>query len=155
MDALWRESRSRMRWQNVPVPEQHVTALVLSAILAVYRPFRLVRRPHRVRRLGWVLLGLSGLTIATAVRAVGTADIEEAQSLVTAFPYSYSRNPMYVAWTGLYVGIGLFCNTVWPFVCLPAVVGWTQLVIRREEKALARTFGAEYQAYCDTVPRYL
>ncbi|WP_338728092.1 methyltransferase [Haladaptatus sp. DJG-WS-42] len=102
-----------------------------------------------------MLLGLSGATIAAAVRAVGTADLENAPSLVTAFPYTHSRNPMYVAWTGLYVAIGLRWNSIWPFVFLPLVAGWTHLVVRREEAALARSFDAEYRAYCAEVRRYL
>lgn len=159
MEPLWVEhgtrKQPRVRWQNVPLPEPHVTALILSVVLRVYRPVRLVRRPYRVRQLGCVLIGLSGLTIASAVRAAGTADLEDAQSLVTAFPYTHSRNPMYVAWTGLYVGIGLFCNTAWPFVFLLVVVGWTHLVVRREEASLARRFDAEYREYCVTVRRYL
>ncbi|WP_332898583.1 methyltransferase family protein [Haladaptatus sp. CMSO5] len=151
----WTHVQPSIRWQNVPIPEPHVTALVLSVFLHAFRPIRLVRQPYRVRQFGWVLIALSVSGVVAAVRAAGTETIENPKSLRTAFPYSHSRNPMYVAWTGLYVGSGLLWNNVWPFVFLPAVAGWTHLVVRREEATLARTFDAEYHEYRATVRRYL
>lgn len=79
-----------------------------------------------------------------------------ARQLVTFGPYQFSRNPMYVGFVAMYFGLSLLANTVWPLVLLPAVVGllvW--IVISREERYMRATFGAEYDAYCRRVRRWL
>ena len=90
-----------------------------------------------------------------AVRTAGDTDLEAPRALVSSGPYAFSRNPMYVAWTALYVGIALLSNSLWPFALSPAVLGATQDVVRREERSLVRVFGDEYRAYRRDVPRYL
>ncbi|MGQ0714682.1 MAG: methyltransferase family protein [Gemmatimonadaceae bacterium] len=79
-----------------------------------------------------------------------------ASAMVTTGPYRFTRNPMYVGLTVLYVGLCLLTGMLWPLVMLPFVlVALTTLVIRREERYLEDAFGAEYAAYRARVRRWL
>lgn len=146
---------SGWRWRNVPVPRAHLGGLVVGAGLALWRPLGLpLERPLSVG-LGAVL-SLTGVAIAAwAVRAAGRVDTVSPDQLVTAGPYRYSRNPMYVGWTALYVGIVLVADVAWPLVLLPVVALLTHRTVRREERRLAERFGEDFSAYRDRVRRYL
>jgi protein-S-isoprenylcysteine O-methyltransferase Ste14 len=75
---------------------------------------------------------------------------------VEAGPYSWSRNPQYVAFTAIYMGITLLLGTGWPLILLPLVIGATvAAVIAREERYMRTAFGADYEDYCRRVPRWL
>jgi protein-S-isoprenylcysteine O-methyltransferase Ste14 len=105
--------------------------------------------------LGWPLI-LAGLGGALwAVSAAGSLDLQRPDQLVVVGPYARSRNPMYVAWTALYLGVSLVLNTAWPPVLLPLVLVWTHVQIRREERDLAGRFGADYREYSLRTRRYL
>lgn len=145
----------RSRWGNVPIPEPHVLGLVVSVALHSYRPWRITEQRARIRSVGWSLVGASVLCLGWAVRTVGDTDVEKPTALVSSGPYAFSRNPIYVAWTVLYAGFALLSNTLWPFVLSPVVLAATHGVVRREERSLARAFGAEYRAYRRDVRRYL
>ncbi|MBI3049592.1 MAG: isoprenylcysteine carboxylmethyltransferase family protein [Acidobacteria bacterium] len=79
-----------------------------------------------------------------------------ATTLVTAGPYTFTRNPMYVSLALLTLGLALFLNTWWAVVLLvPALVAVQQFVIGPEERYLRRRFGAEYDQYTRQVRRWL
>ena len=81
---------------------------------------------------------------------------QPATTIVMDGPFLFSRNPLYVSLTGLYVGFALVVDAVWPFVLLVpllAVVEWG--VIRREERYLDAKFGETYLAYKARVRRWL
>jgi len=76
--------------------------------------------------------------------------------LVDRWPYSMSRNPIYLALTIMYVGASLFFNTLWPFLLLPLVLIVIQRgVIDREERYLEGKFGGDYIDYKMRVRRWL
>lgn len=63
-------------------------------------------------------------------------------------PYSWSRNPIYVAVLFQFLGLALIVNTVWLLVALLAVFVYLHLgVIPGEERYLEQKFGDEYRAY--------
>lgn len=110
---------------------------------------------------GWALIAL-GLfvmlwAILTFTRArTSVLPFRPATAMVTSGPYRFSRNPMYVGLTLLYVGLSLLTGMAWPLVMLPlALVTLTALVIRREERYLEAEFGAEYRAYRARVRRWV
>ena len=110
---------------------------------------------------GWLLialgLGVMLWAIWTFTRArTSVLPFRPATAMVTSGPYGFSRNPMYLGLTLLYVGLSLLTAMVWPLVVLPlAVWALTALVIRREERYLGAEFGAEYAAYRERVRRWL
>ncbi len=91
-----------------------------------------------------------------AVRTVSEVDVSKPTRVVSTGPYALSRNPMYVAWTVLYVGIALIINALWPLLLLPVVLASTHfLAVLREERRLAELFGIEYADYRQEVRRYV
>ncbi|KQT44643.1 hypothetical protein ASG43_14190 [Aureimonas sp. Leaf454] len=76
--------------------------------------------------------------------------------IVDAGPYSMTRNPLYLFSTVAAAGVGAQTGSV--ILALAFAAGCAlafQPVIRREERHLARLFGAPYQAYLDRVPRFV
>lgn len=77
-------------------------------------------------------------------------------ALVTEGPFRYSRNPIYVALTLLYVGVALLVNALWILLLVvPALVVLRYGVIAREEAYLTRKFGDAYYQYTTQVRRWL
>jgi protein-S-isoprenylcysteine O-methyltransferase Ste14 len=107
------------------------------------------------RAVGWPLIGIGLLLIGWAVRTIEDPDGHHPTGLATTGPYAFTRNPMYVGWTALYLGLASVLNTAWLFVMFPGVIATCHRVVRREERALEHEFGDEYRAYRREVRRYL
>jgi protein-S-isoprenylcysteine O-methyltransferase Ste14 len=92
-----------------------------------------------------------------ALRGLGTpAPVFPTRYLVVSGLYRYVRNPMYVAVVGVILGQGLLLGNVAVLgygilVCL----GFHLVVVGYEERALQRSFGAEYDAFRANVPRWI
>lgn len=114
------------------------------------------------RPLGLILIafGLPALLDSFrrfAVQGIGTpAPPLPTQHLVVTGLYRYVRNPMYVSVTSLIVGQGLFLGSV-PLLIYACVVwvAFHTFVVLVEEPTLRSTYGAEYDAYCAKVPRWI
>jgi protein-S-isoprenylcysteine O-methyltransferase Ste14 len=79
-----------------------------------------------------------------------------ATALVTDGPYRITRNPMYVGMAGLHAGAAVATGVLWALAFLPAVlIAIDRLVIPREERHLAATFGEEYERYRRRVRRWI
>lgn len=77
-------------------------------------------------------------------------------ALTTTGPFRFSRNPIYLAMTGLYLGVSLLVNSVWPLLLLaPLLLVMHRGVILREERYLSAKFGEVYAAYKSGVRRWL
>ena len=75
---------------------------------------------------------------------------------VTSGPYAYSRNPVYLSFNPVHVGIAFVVNTVWPIVLLPVGIALLHYgVIAREESYLERVLGEEYREYKARVRRWV
>jgi protein-S-isoprenylcysteine O-methyltransferase Ste14 len=144
-----------MRWGNVPLPEPHLIGLGLGFLGHVVAP----RRLPAPARIGQVVGGTTVVAgtsyVVWAVRAAGNVDLGRQEQLVTDGPYRLSRNPMYVGWTVVYIGIGLVVDNAWLFVLLPGVLLATHVAILHEEQRLADRFGSAYRAYRASVRRYV
>jgi protein-S-isoprenylcysteine O-methyltransferase Ste14 len=77
------------------------------------------------------------------------------EGLVTSGIYAHTRNPIYLAFALIVVGVALLSRTwlAWPWVALCFFVFW--LVAVREETDLLRAYGADYERYRRSVPRFL
>ena len=117
--------------------------------------------PRWLEVVSWTVLALGAFVahwgVATFWRARTTMlPFKPASTLVQHGPYRFTRNPMYVGLTLMYVGIALLINAGWPLLLLPlVVVGVYWFIIREEEKYLAGLFGEEYLAYKRRVRRWL
>jgi protein-S-isoprenylcysteine O-methyltransferase Ste14 len=75
---------------------------------------------------------------------------------VATGPFRFSRNPLYVALTLIYVGLALLTNALWVLVLIvPVLLLMHYGVVRREERYLEAKFGDAYRAYRSSVRRYL
>ena len=109
-----------------------------------------------------LLLALAGLAsygwcAFDFARAAGTpAPIDPPRELVARGLYRYSRNPMYVGVLSLIAAQALFFAS--PAISLYAALlflAFHSFVVYYEEPTLARSFGAAYQRYRASVPRWI
>lgn len=125
-----------------------------------------------MRPLRWLPVGIGvwiGLPLVTLALALFVASIrrfvaagtpvpgnEPTTAIVQTGPYRFSRNPIYLAFTVLVLGIACWLNSLWLLGTLAAAVGLMSfVVIPREEQYLERRFGAEYLEYKAKVRRWL
>ena len=115
-------------------------------------PLRLLG-PHVV--LCAVLLFLLSLR---EFRAAGTSvrGTERTSAIVRTGPYRFSRNPIYVAFILLVLGLSVWLNDLWlALMLIPAVGVIAVVVIPREELFLERNFRSQYSSYKTAVRRWL
>lgn len=112
----------------------------------------------------WVALALAIVGVAIVVlaartlRAAGTNvdPLLPTTAIVTAGPYRFSRNPIYVGLTLFYLGLSLTFNTWWAVIILVPILAIMHLgVVRREERYLEQKFGEPYRQFRSRVRRYL
>jgi protein-S-isoprenylcysteine O-methyltransferase Ste14 len=78
------------------------------------------------------------------------------QHLVTEGPFSFTRNPIYLANTMLTMGVGLISGIVWFLpLALVAAFATQKLAIEREEKHLYERFGKRFRDYSKRVRRWI
>lgn len=113
-------------------------------------------------RVAGGILGLTGITLGLwGVRALhhaGTAvrPDQPVTALVTNGPFRYTRNPLYIALTIVYLGIALSAGVGWLLVTLiPALAMVHWRIVRREEQFLEARFGDDYRAYKARVHRWI
>lgn len=90
--------------------------------------------------------------------AVGTAveTCRPATELVTGAAYRFSRNPMYVGFVAILLGVGAAANSLPMMMSALAMYMYLdRYVIPREERYLRQRFDAMYDAYCRNVRRWL
>jgi protein-S-isoprenylcysteine O-methyltransferase Ste14 len=69
--------------------------------------------------------------------------------------YRIMRNPMYVGFGFIALGLAVALGSDWTFpLMIPAAVILHRGVVLREERYLERKFGEQYRAYLRAVPRY-
>ena len=79
-----------------------------------------------------------------------------ATTIVSTGPYRWSRNPIYIADTVMYIGLALIFHAILAVIFLPfALLVITFGVIHREEAYLQDKFCVEYGDYCRRVRRWL
>lgn len=134
--------------------------LIVGLLLNALRPVAWLPR-RAMRWLGLPLigagLGLGGWAFRTMRRAHTNVDPRQSTTTIVATgPFRYTRNPIYVSMSLVYLGVAALVNAGTALVLLPGIL----LVIRRgvidrEEHYLERKFGEEYLRYKQQVRRWL
>lgn len=110
---------------------------------------------------GLVLLALGILLMAAGVlqfKRHGTPvpTDQPTTALVTTGVYGFSRNPLYLALTAIYLGVALLLPSLPALILiLPVLVVMRYGVIAREERYLETKFGDAYRAYKARVRRWI
>ena len=141
-------------------PLVYLSSIALGLLLHFARSMPLLSR--RVSPLfgGLVILLAIGLFIS-AVRTFRTAGTpvpgnRPTTTIVRSGPYRFSRNPIYLAFSLLQLGIAFWVNSLWLVITLLAAVALMSLVvIPKEEWYLERHFPSEYPPYKASVRRWI
>jgi protein-S-isoprenylcysteine O-methyltransferase Ste14 len=115
-----------------------------------------------VRVAGGVLAGAGALVLLDsfarfAIKGLGTpAPVFPTRHLVVSGLYRYVRNPMYVAVVSIIAGQGLIFGNVRLLEYGGLVwLAFHVFVLVYEEPTLRGTFGADYEAFCRGVSRWI
>ena len=142
----------------------HPPVLALLGLLASFGLNWLLPLPKVSSLLTLIGFALACLGLALAYWAVkefryarttlhphGTPDV-----VVHTGPYGFSRNPIYLGYLVILVGLSLSFRNYWGLILLPVMLLlFQQWVISREETYLEQKFKSMYQAYKARVRRWL
>jgi protein-S-isoprenylcysteine O-methyltransferase Ste14 len=141
-------------------PLVYLGSIILGLLLHFAGPLPLVRHSVGAPIGASLVLMAVGLFVAAVrtFRAAGTPvpGNRPTTTIVRAGPYRFSRNPIYLAFTALHVGIAFWVGSLWLLVTLvPALALMSFWVIPREERYLEARFASEYLPYKSAVRRWL
>jgi len=138
----------------------YLISLVTGALIQLATPLPFLRGTLAVP-LGASLVVVAILLFSYSVakfRAAGTPVPARKPTtvIVRTGPYRFSRNPIYLAFSLLQLGIAIWVDSLWLLVTLVGAVALVHyVVIPREEQYLERRFGARYLDYKASVRRWL
>lgn len=141
-------------------PFVYLGAIALGLLLHFAWPVRLVSRTISVPLGGTIVL----VAVALFLYAVRTFRIagtpvpgnRPTTTVVCTGPYRCSRNPIYLSFSLLQLGVACWVNSLWLLVTLiPGVALMSFVVIPREEHYLETCFPSDYLPYKASVRRWL
>lgn len=146
---------------DLPVkpPLVYLAAIAVGYLIDHFAPLRV--RPDRLVVSGMTLVGLGILLAAWAMlhfhrERTSVKPWKPTRVILESGPFAFTRNPLYLAFAILQVGLGLWHQRiVVALMALPAVLVIDRVVIRREEAYLERKFGGDYLGYKARVRRWL
>ncbi len=143
-----------------PPPLIYVAVYALGYLIQGRNPL-LIPEHIFLEILGWVSVG-SSLVLAISgmimmKRARTHIDVyKPSTAIVSEGPFRFTRNPLYLSLTLMYIGVATLKAMFWPLIVLPIAILIMQFgVIRREERYLTAKFGEEYLNYRGRVRRWL
>jgi len=160
-------TRVSLRHQPIsPVPDRPNVSifpplLFLAWLLIGLAVDRRRRVPAGAEVLGGMFVGTgTGITV-WAIRTMhhhrtNVLPYKPASTVVQNGPFRWSRNPMYLSFALIQVGLGLLWRRSGPLLTVPAALlccWWG--IIKREEAYMERRFGEPYRRYAQKVRRWL
>ncbi len=141
-------------------PVLFLICLVAGALLEWALPPARLETPW-LWAVGLVLLtgglGFAGMA-ARRFRQAGTnvPTWQPTTALVASGPYRFTRNPIYIGLSAIYLGIAALAGSFWmALMVVPALIILHFGVVLREEVYLERKFGENYRAYRTRVRRWI
>lgn len=129
--------------------------IAAGVVLHRVRPWTLPGSRPLHRLVGCSLIVSGTWVVGLSLHTAGSTDVERPDRVLTTGPYALTRNPMYIGWALLHLGIGVAAGHTWTLAAIPAASAWVHREILREERELSENFGDEYERYRATAPRYL
>lgn len=150
---------NRLPWP----PMIYIAVAALAIVLHWLLPLPWLADPLRefLFAVGWLVVAGAIAIDISAMRIMHRAKTtimpnKGSSHLVTNGPFSFSRNPIYLANTMLMIGAGLIAGIVWLILLAPfAAFATTKLAIEREEQHLQARFGKRYRDYSKKVRRWV
>jgi protein-S-isoprenylcysteine O-methyltransferase Ste14 len=136
--------------------------IAIVMILALHLLFPVMRIIPPV----WNLLGIVPLALGVIINLIADgafhrADttvkpFEESSALITNGAFRISRNPMYLGFVLILIGIALLVGSLTPYLVIlvfPILID--RIYVAVEERMLAEKFGAEWEEYKRSARRWL
>jgi protein-S-isoprenylcysteine O-methyltransferase Ste14 len=77
-------------------------------------------------------------------------------NLITAGPFGWVRNPLYVGNFFIVIGLAVFAGLIWVMIVTAALFAFQYYcIVKYEEKLLLSRFGAEYEEFMQKVPAWI
>ena len=153
--------QNRVAGVAAPPPLIFLSFLLLASILQKLCPLPM-GWPNVGLRLCAILLAGAAFSLALGAlgwfrhRGTDPRPWKPSTTLVVEGPYRWTRNPMYLAMTLLFLSWGLWHDSCWCLVLLPGLIEVVNRgIIFREESYLATRFGPAYLDYRKRVRRWL
>ena len=145
---------------RIAPPILTVLHIIAAFLLARFIPL-LPTVPPIIKYIGFVLVVIGflfGLGAVLAFRRARTTldPYHPVSSIVTSGVYGFSRNPIYLGFLLMVIGIPLNAGTYWGTILAPIfILLCNKLVIEHEESYLEKKFGETYTSYKSRVRRWL
>ena len=149
-----------MQSYKIKPPTYLLVAIILIVVLHFNLPvIVLIPAP-------WTLFGILPLVLGIVISVQADQLFHEVDTPVSPFdnssvlvicgPYRYTRNPMYLGFTLILLGVSILAGSLMPFVVVLAfALLMDRLFIQMEERKLAATFGVQWEAYKRQTRRWL
>jgi len=145
---------------RMPAPTLALIHITIAILLGWLVPLP-IPAPMLVQNLGLgfaavgFVLGILALIEFKRIRPALDAK-KPTQSLVTSGVYHYTRNPIYLGFVFMLIGLPLSMGTYWGVILAwPLITFTNNLIIKREEAYLEKEFTAQYLEYSSHVRRWL
>ena len=146
----------------IPPPVQFVLTFLVGVGVDRLMPWR--PASMAIGAVHWLGLALAVTGCALSAAAAGRFVLRrttlnptgQPARLVVSGAHAWSRNPMYLALTVVYVGVALALGRAWPLILV--VLPWASMnwvTIPFEEARLRETFGQDYADYRRRVRRWI
>lgn len=145
---------------RIPAPILAMVHIIMAILLGWLAPLP-IPTPAFVK---WLGLGLTALGFVLGVlsliefrRARAASDSKKpTRKLVTSGVYRFTRNPIYLGFVFMLVGLPMNMGVYWGFLLVwPLVTFTNNMVIKHEEAYLEQEFKKEFTEYCSRVRRWL
>ncbi|NNE83628.1 MAG: isoprenylcysteine carboxylmethyltransferase family protein [Alphaproteobacteria bacterium] len=144
------------------IPPPVIYAVCFLAGLGVDALWPLPLLPSTVQYAISTALIIAGLVLfVTALREFLRAQTavthhHPTTGIVTSGPFAFSRNPIYLAMTLVFLGAAIAVDSLVILAhVIPAIAAINTLVIPKEEAFLETTFGDDYRHYKSSVRRWI
>lgn len=145
---------------RIPPPVVYIFFMLIGVGLDLVLPLNItVPKLVSLLGIGFTVLGIVTLLyLAKQFKRVNThiEPWKPTSTIMTGGFYAYSRNPIYLIFCTIPIGLGLFFSQVWLLLSvLPSCLSIYYIAIKPEEAYLADKFGDEYLSYKKRVRRWL
>ena len=143
------------------VPLSTVGASIITAVVLHYYVPVTTIIPFPYNLFGLLIVGFGVYLVFHSVRLLlshnTTVEVDRnPSSLVTKYPYSYSRNPIYLGMLLIALGTATIISSLSAFIApIMFFLVVNTIIIPFEENRLQKNFGIEYERYKGLVRRWL
>jgi protein-S-isoprenylcysteine O-methyltransferase Ste14 len=163
--AIWIQteikfSRDRVNLQMIKTNTVEAAILLLQILAAIFTPIPqgplswLITVTGVAMYVGGFVLAIWAKNVMSKSWGVPGVHEKKQDKLVTSGPFSFSRNPIYLAFIMLYFGFAIAIQSWLIILRIPLAIYFYKSA-KREEVNLNKIFGKEYQSYKKRVPLFI